>query len=199
MSEPPVTTAKLLLVEYERLKDEQKTRIGFRDSLVYATLASMAGVVAATLTPRGDVALLLLLPPVCVVLGWTYLVNDEKVSAIGRYVRVALAPRLAELAGATEDEARAVFGWETAHRTDAGRRLRKYSQLVVDLGTFCVPALAALVFFWVVAAHRADLIVVSVVEAVLAVLLAVQIVRHADLAGAGGTARARTDGGGREA
>jgi hypothetical protein len=28
------------------LKDEQKTRIGFRDDLIYATLGSMAGVVA---------------------------------------------------------------------------------------------------------------------------------------------------------
>lgn len=28
-----------------------------------------------------------MLPPVSVILGWTYLVNDEKISAIGRYVR----------------------------------------------------------------------------------------------------------------
>ena len=181
MSDHSVTTAKLLLVEYEQLKDEQKTRIGFRDNLVYATLGSMAGVVAATLAPRGNATLLLLLPPVCVVLGWTFLVNDDKVSAIGRYVRLNLAPRLAGLAGINDEDAGIVFGWELAHRSDAGRLLRKYSQLVVDLGTFCVPALTALVIFWAVAAYRADLIAVSVIEAILILSLAVQIVRHADL------------------
>ncbi|OJF10049.1 hypothetical protein [Couchioplanes caeruleus] len=179
MSDASVTTGKLLLVEYERLKEEQKTRIGFRDNLIYATLASMAGVVAATLTPRGHSGLLLLLPPVCVVLGWTYLVNDEKVSALGRYLRLTLAPRLAELAGAPGEE---VFGWEIAHRSDPERRLRKVSQLVVDLGTFCLPAVSALVVFWVDGPGRGDLTVVSVMELLLVLALGVQIVRYADLA-----------------
>ncbi|GGQ59671.1 hypothetical protein [Couchioplanes azureus] len=182
MSDSSVTTGKLLLVEYERLKEEQKTRIGFRDNLIYATLASMAGVVAATLAPRGHAGLLLLLPPVCVVLGWTYLVNDEKVSALGRYLRLTLAPRLAALAGATEEEAPAVLGWETAHRSDPERRLRKASQLVVDLGTFCLPAVSALVVFWVDGPGRGDLAVVSVLELLVVLGLGVQIVRYADLA-----------------
>jgi hypothetical protein len=33
--EPDPTVGQLLLAEYERLKDEQKTRIGFRDNLIY--------------------------------------------------------------------------------------------------------------------------------------------------------------------
>jgi hypothetical protein len=177
-----VTTGKLLLVEYERLKDEQKTRIGFRDNLIYATLGSMAGVIAATLTPKGNLGLLLLLPPVCLVLGWTYLVNDEKVSAIGRYLRLTVAPRAAELAGAEGEEAVAVFGWEVAHRSDPDRLLRKYAQLVIDVGTFCVPALAALVVFWVAGPLRGDLLAVSVVETLVIIALAVQMIRYADLA-----------------
>lgn len=88
----------LLVAEYERIKDEQKSRIGFRDNLIYVTLASMAGVIAAALQPRGHSGLLLLLPPASLVLGWTYLVNDEKISAIGRYIRTDLGPRLAEVA-----------------------------------------------------------------------------------------------------
>lgn len=182
MTDNVVTTGKLLLVEYERLKDEQKTRIGFRDNLIYATLGSMAGVIAATLTPKGSTGLLLLLPPVCLVLGWTYLVNDEKVSAIGRYVRLTVAPRLAALAGAVDAEADAVFGWEVAHRSDPDRLLRKYSQLVIDLGTFCLPALTALVVYWVAGPHRGDLMVVSIAETVTIVALAAQMVRYADLA-----------------
>lgn len=177
-----MTTGKLLLVEYERLKDEQKTRIGFRDNLIYATLGSMAGVIAATLTPKGTTGLLLLLPPVCLVLGWTYLVNDEKVSAIGRYLRLELGPRLAELAGASEQEKAAVFGWEVAHRSDRDRLLRKYSQLAIDVGTFCLPALVALVVYWNVGPDRGDLVAVSVVEALTIGGLAVQMIRYADLA-----------------
>jgi hypothetical protein len=169
--------ARVLLMEYERLKDEQKTRIGFRDSLIYATLASLAGVIAATLNDRGHAALLLLLPPVCVVLGWTYLVNDEKVSAIGRYLRADLAHALGELApdGAT------IFGWETAHRRDARRRSRKLLQLGVDVATFCLPGLTAVVIFWVNGPQTVPFMTVSVAETAAVLTLAVQIVRYADL------------------
>jgi hypothetical protein len=34
---------------------------------------------------------------VCLILGWTYLVNDEKNSAIGRYIRLTLTDKLGEL------------------------------------------------------------------------------------------------------
>jgi hypothetical protein len=43
-----------LLTEYERLKEEQRVRIGVRDNLIYATLASLAGVVVATVTGHGS-------------------------------------------------------------------------------------------------------------------------------------------------
>lgn len=92
-----VTVGGLLMAEYEQIKSEQRSRIGFRDNLLYATLASMAAVITAVLRKDGQTELLLLLPPVSVLLGWTYLVNDEKISAIGRYVRDELTPKLAAL------------------------------------------------------------------------------------------------------
>lgn len=104
--ERDVTVGQLLLAEYQIVKDEQKTRIGFRDNLLYVTLTVLAAVIAATAQARQP-AMLLALPPVCVVLGWTYLVNDEKISAIGAYVRGDLGPRLARLAGAER-----VFDWK---------------------------------------------------------------------------------------
>ncbi|WP_203716078.1 hypothetical protein [Asanoa siamensis] len=174
MADSEVSREQLWLVEYERLKDEQKTRIGFRDNLVYATLAAMAGVIAATLSAKGHANLLLLLPPVSTVLGWTYLVNDEKVSAIGRYVDDVLRPRLAKGA---ED----VFGWEVAHRADRRRRSRKLMQLAVDLGTFCAPALSAIVVYWVNGPWTAAFLAVSAVECAVVLALAVQIVGYADL------------------
>ncbi len=179
MAESEVGIGKLLLTEYERLKDEQKTRIGFRDNLIYATLASMAGVITAVLSVKGHANLLLLLPPVSTVLGWTYLVNDEKVSAIGRYIRRVLGPRLAELAA--EPGNGAVFGWEIQHRADSRRISRKVGQVAVDLGTFCVPAVVAVLIFWVNGPLTPAFIGVSVAELVVVSGLAGQMIRYADL------------------
>jgi hypothetical protein len=119
-----VTAGELLIAEYTSVKEEQRARIGFRDNLLYATLGSMAAVVAVTVEGGHRLQLLLLLPPVSVLLGWTYLVNDEKISAIGRYVREELAPRLASLSGSQESPQ--VFGWETVHRSDRRRMSRKW-------------------------------------------------------------------------
>ncbi|MEV7625026.1 hypothetical protein [Actinoplanes sp. NPDC089786] len=174
MTDSEISIERLLIVEYERLKEEQKSRIGFRDNLIYATLGSMAAVIAATLSSKGHANLLLLLPAVSTVLGWTYLVNDEKVSAIGTYIRETLHPRFA----AHHD---GVFGWEKAHRGDRFRRSRKVLQLVVDLGTFCVSALAALIVYWVNGPWSWIFLSVSVLELLVVALLAVQMIRYADL------------------
>lgn len=177
MAEDDITVAKLLTLEYERLKEEQKTRIGFRDNLVYATLASMAAVIAATLSVRGNTNLVMLLPPVALLLGWTYLVNDEKISAAGQYIRTELAPRLAaELPPGTQ-----VFGWEAFHRGDRRRRSRKLLQLVVDLGIFCVAPTAALAVFWVSGTRTPIFVLISVVEMLAILGLAVHLVLYADL------------------
>ncbi|MFH8987726.1 hypothetical protein [Streptomyces sp. NPDC017940] len=170
-------SGQLALAEYEQVKQEQRARIGFRDNLIYATLGVMAAVIGSTLPRGGHIELLLLLPPLSVVLGWTYLVNDEKISAVGRYVRDELAPRLEELTA----ERHEVFGWESAHRRDAHRRSRKRIQLAVDLLTFCVAPLAALTVYWVLCPAHWPLLLVSVVETAMVAGLATQIVRYADM------------------
>ncbi|MEV8313816.1 hypothetical protein AB0Q95_06550 [Streptomyces sp. NPDC059900] len=172
-----VDAGQLLLAEYEQIKQEQRARIGFRDNLIYATLAVMAAVIGSTLARGIRLELLLLLPPLSTILGWTYLVNDEKISAIGRYIRDELSPRLAEL---TSDQAEA-FGWESAHRRDAHRRSRKRFQLAVDLLTFCGAPLAALVVYWLLGPPQWPLILISLAEATMVIGLARQVVRYADL------------------
>ncbi|KOV99042.1 membrane protein [Streptomyces sp. NRRL WC-3723] len=179
--ERDVTVGQLLLTEYQTVKDEQKTRIGFRDNLLYVTLTVVAAVIAAAAQAEQTV-MLLALPPVCVVLGWTYLVNDQKISAIGAYVRGELGPRLAALAQAEGGE---VFRWEAAHRGDARRVSRKVTQCVVDLLAFCVVPLSALVVYWAGGDASAGLVVVSVLEAVAVVGLGVCVVRYAVPFGAG--------------
>ncbi|GAB2726799.1 hypothetical protein [Streptomyces bullii] len=168
-----ITVGQLLLAEYQTVKDEQKTRIGFRDNLLYVTLTVVAAVIAAAAQAKQP-AMLLALPPVCVVLGWTYLVNDEKISAIGAYVRGDLGPRLARLAG---DER--AFGWEIAHRSDARRRSRKAIQCAVDLLAFCVVPLAGLGVYWAAGNVSPGLLALSVAEALTVAGLGVQVVSYA--------------------
>jgi hypothetical protein len=128
------TAPDVALAEYQALKAEQVARIGIRDNLIYAVLAA-AGAIAAAVATAGNVRLLLALPPAALVLGWTYLQNDRKISAIGAYLRDGELP----------------LRWETAHRATADRRRTKHWQLAIDLTAFCGPGAAALTI--VTAAH----------------------------------------------
>ncbi|MFE2277505.1 hypothetical protein ACFXAE_09575 [Streptomyces sp. NPDC059454] len=176
MPEQDLTVGQLLLAEYQSVKDEQKARIGFRDNLLYVTLAVVAAVIAAAAQAKQP-SMLLALPPVCLVLGWTYLVNDEKISAIGLYVRDDLGPRLAALVA--HGGGFTTFGWEAYHRSDTRRRSRKAIQTVIDLTAFCAVPLAALVVFWANGDGGGLMITLSVLEALAVAGLGSQIVWYA--------------------
>ncbi|MEU0953142.1 hypothetical protein ABZ353_12460 [Streptomyces niveus] len=170
-----VTESRLLLAEYDRIKEEQKTRIGFRDNLLYFTLAASTAVLAITVH-SGQAHLLLAVPVICLVLGWTYLVNDEKISAVGRYIRDQLGPRLAELSGARGT----VFGWEIYHRDDASRTTRKRLQTVVDLFTYLVLPMTCVTAFWCSPAVQSLFVIVSLAQTVALALLGWQFLRYAE-------------------
>jgi hypothetical protein len=170
----------LVTLEYQQLKDEQRTRITARDGLIYATLASVAGVLAAGVK-TGSPLLLLVLPPAVLLLGWTYLANDRKVTEIGAYIRTDLATRARVLLPGADP-----FGWETHHRihtTGSGRRGLKVGQLAVDLIAFCLPAIAApLVLVLGPWPTPAWAIATALAEVAAAAVLADQIACAADLA-----------------
>ncbi|MFG3191013.1 hypothetical protein [Streptomyces omiyaensis] len=192
------TVVDLMLAEYQAIKEEQRARIGFRDNLLYVTLAAVTAVIAAAAQTR-SATLLLALPPVCVVLGWTYVVNDEKISAIGGYVRSTLRPGLAaRVDGATG--APELFGWETAHRSDSRRTSRKKLQCLVDVATFCLVPLGGLTFFWSKEGNGKALLALSWIEAATVLGLAVQILLYAGFLGSSGPRPAAVPlGEGREA
>jgi hypothetical protein len=149
------------MLEYQQLKEEQRLRIGIRDHLIYATLGVLAMAVGGVVqldSPK----LLLLTPPACMALGWTYLVNDDRITALGRHVQTVIGPQLAQLL----DAGIPVFGWEAAHRNDHWQRTRKRCQLAVDLLIFCTPALAALVVAWSFTTPSPILAAIVLVEAV---------------------------------
>ncbi|MFC8997076.1 hypothetical protein ACFT7U_15345 [Streptomyces rochei] len=170
-----VTESKVLLAEYDRLKEEQKTRIGFRDNLLYFTIAAVTVVVALTVQ-SGQSPLLLSAPAICLILGWTYLVNDEKISTIGCYVRDRLGPRLGELASAHGT----VFGWEVYHRDVAGRTMRKRLQTAVDMFTYLILPMVCTTAFWCSTAVQPLLLLASLVQTLALAMLGWQFLHRTD-------------------
>jgi hypothetical protein len=110
------------------------------------------------------------------VLGWTYLANDQKISAIGRHIRSVLAPQLETFLRSDIP----LFTWETQHRADGYRRLRKAGQLAVDLLTFCIPALAAILVYWSTGSPTPLTTALTAIELVAIVALGLGIVASAD-------------------
>lgn len=166
--------SQVLLAEYEQLKSEQKDRIRHRDGLMYSALAAMVAAIAGTSWLHSAVTLLAL-PPVAVLLGWTYLANDRHISAIGRYVATELAPRLAQQTGTNR-----VFAWELARRTGS-ERARKIMQLAVDLTAFCLLPLAALIAFWATGPAGTGWLLLSIPEFGLVTALGGFIAWRADV------------------
>jgi hypothetical protein len=152
---------ELLLLEYEHLKEELRLRISTRDNLVYTTLGAFALVIAGSIQTRAAI-MLALVPPVCFVLGWTYLANDDRITAIGLHIQRTIGPQLARIGNPGFE----VFGWERLHRSDNGRNIRKTLQLTVDLGLYCVTALTALIATWIWTPHSGGLISIILLESV---------------------------------
>jgi len=150
-----VREARILsyLEEYVKLKDEQIARMRFRDNLLYVTLITFGGIISYAMTHQSHYYAFLILPWVCFILGWTYVANDEKISAIGRYIREKFTTKMAELVEIKPEqiESESFFGWEIAHRDDDLRIPRKKFQRLVDEITFCGSGVIAVISFWVLA------------------------------------------------
>ncbi len=179
MSEDPIL--KIWLLEYDKLKAEQTQRIGFRDNLLYVTLGLFGVILPFALSSPSNYRALLVIPWVSLILGWTYLINDEKISAIGRYIRLTLTEKIKTKTNHAEIES--LFGWEIAHRSDTRRSRRKIEQLVVDQITFVVSGIAAVIIFWMLV-PTASLVLkgLAIAEILFLLILAYEIIIYADLA-----------------
>lgn len=172
---------EIFFKEYDKLKSEQAQRIGFRDNLLYVTLGLFGTVVSFAVSNPSNYYALLVVPWVCLILGWTYVVNDEKISAIGRYIRYKLVDKVKEHTGYADLET--LFGWEIAHRDDKHRKRRKIQQLIVDEITFVFSGVIALVAFWfLVLQPPLGVTILSWVELLLLIVLGVETFIYADLA-----------------
>ncbi|NET33817.1 MAG: hypothetical protein F6K19_17655 [Cyanothece sp. SIO1E1] len=174
------SSLEVLLAEYNCLKSEQTQRIGFRDNLLYVTLGVLGAVVSFAVSDPAHYYALLVIPWVCLILGWTYVVNDEKISSMGRYIRYKLVDKVKEHTG--YDDLETIFGWEIAHRDDKHRKRRKIQQLIVDEITFVVSGLIALGAFWFLVSNSPiGVRILSWVELLFLIMLGIEIYIYADL------------------
>lgn len=136
------------LKEYERLKEEQKARIAFRDQMIYISLGVIGAVFSFTLENNNYSIALLILPFICIVLGWTYLVNDIKISEIGTYICGKLIPNIIkeELSDMKNNN---TDTWENYHSDTPHRYMIKIIQLMVDIVVFCCSAMLSIYVFFV--------------------------------------------------
>jgi len=170
---------EIFFKEYDKLKSEQSQRIGFRDNLLYVTLGLFGTVVSFAVSSPANYYALLVIPWVCLILGWTYVINDEKISAIGRYIRHKLANKVKE--HTDYDDLETLFGWEIAHRDDPHRKRRKIQQLIVDEITFVVSGMIALSVFWfLVPSPPIGVKIMSWVELLFLIVLGVETFIYAD-------------------
>jgi hypothetical protein len=166
-----MNAADVHLKEYEVLKAEQGKRIGVRDNLLFGNFIAIGSITAGAVQAHLTVALLLI-APVCAVLGWVYLANDAKVSHIGHYVGDVLAPKIGRHVGDS------VLAWDTGLRPN--HRGARYGWLAVDVTAFGLPGLVATgIFTFTAASHLPwPFIIVSAVEEAVSVAFIIYIVTH---------------------
>ena len=73
------------MAEYSQLRLEQTERIQSRDGFVNLTLVGVGALVAFGLDTSRPISLLAI-PWISLCFGWTFLVNDLKISRLGRYL-----------------------------------------------------------------------------------------------------------------
>lgn len=70
--------------------------------------------------------------------------NDEKISAMGPYIRVTFSDKVQKL---IKDNESTLFGWELANRSDKWRSSCKLIQFFVDEFVFVPPGAIAILIF----------------------------------------------------
>ena len=155
MSQNKSSVLDVYLQEYDKLKDEQTSRIGFRDNLLYINLATIGAVLSFIFSKEssGDIpkyVALLVVPWISSILGWTYLINDDKISALGDYFKESLSINIkAEISEVLSETAEdLLIGWEKFNKTYKRRTRRKIQQLVIDEFAFVAPAFLSVMSYF---------------------------------------------------
>jgi hypothetical protein len=169
---------EILLLEYEKVKDEQRARIAIRENLFYTTLIVVGAAFSALLTMRGFDVGYLALTPVLFIISNAYYYNDEIISRMNLYVRESLSRRLAAATGLSASE---LFQWESFTRHNRRVRRRVY-QFVANLVLYPGASGASLFFFVSRRAEFTQAERIGVLICALATaLMLIQVLYYADL------------------
>lgn len=169
----------IYLAEYNTLKGEAHKRIGFRDNLLYVNLTAIGAIISYSVNNHIHYYALLIIPWICSILGWTYIVNDQKISAIGRYIRHELSHKVSTLLAQQQNIV--VFEWEIVHRSDEKRVRRKLVQFMVDELAFCISGLITTSAFWILMPTLPGYLkLISGGELILLILLGIEIFIYSD-------------------
>ncbi len=169
---------QVYLKEYEILKTEAISRAGIRDNLLYVVLIAYSGVISVVISGNPPQALLLL-PIIGFALGWTFIINDEKISSMGKYIHFVLTEKIKE---ALHCDDSSIFAWETFHRSDKKRRGRKIVMLLVNVLLFVVSGLVAILTLWIIAPTTfVGFWWMICLEVFLLLILGVQFIIYADV------------------
>jgi hypothetical protein len=176
MNQPTLTN--VLLLEYEKIKDEQRTRISIRENLFYIALVVVGATFSALLTLSELAFGYLAVTPVMFIISNAYYYNDEMISRTNTYIRESLAPRLASTTGLKREE---LFQWEGFVRRTHRVRRRVY-QFVANLILYPGASGASLAFFVSrrVALNPAENMAVLACGLITGLML-VRVISHADL------------------
>jgi hypothetical protein len=121
--------------EYGALKAEQIERIKQRDTFLNLNIIAVGLIGTLAAQARGLGQIWLLIPWVTFILGWAYLINDDKVSAIGAHIRRAMG----------RDEAS--LEWESSEKGFLSAAKRQVGEIAVFLTSFVLPTAPALGLF----------------------------------------------------
>ena len=168
----------ILLLEYDKLKEEQNSRISMRDSLIYISLGIFGAIFSFTMTNQSFMYTLLLIPPLSFILSWLYISNDSKILEIKKYIKNNLEPKIAKL---FPDKIE-IFEWEKTYRDNSFKKLKKVTQFLVEEITFSVSAISALITFFIFTKALSFILSLVVFIDIIFILISMIIIySHSDL------------------
>lgn len=120
--------------EYATLKTEQLERIKQRDTFLNLNIVAIGAVTAIAVQGERQASAWLVVPWLSAILGWAYLSNDDKVTAIARHV----AASLPHTGAAT---------WEAGEKGLLAPRIRHVVDFVVFVLSFVLPTPVAIALY----------------------------------------------------
>lgn len=155
------------LLEYDKLKEEQVARITARDNLLNYNLVALGAV--ATVASSLETAELgfLTAPWISAIFGWSYLQHDEKITAIGRYLKRQYGQ---------------TFPWESSTKQVSLRKgVHKAFSLLILLTAFAMPCIGGpLAWYLSSTSHEPAFMVIAVIECLLGVAIGLIMVISSD-------------------